>query len=169
MALSSNFYQQIWWTGKGIVRFSDSLALGKASTWLEKALTRKFWNLLERKIEKEKKWRKVGQIVKLQSANNFKSQTCWKCCMSASVRILNLAQRWNQKSTTHWVPMTGGGRFPESRGHRSAARNPDGQDFTYNLFRTPAPSSYQVKLPSLGFPLGNDLRPIEGREGVKPR
>ena len=104
MALSSNFYQQIWWTGKGIVRFSDSLALGKASTWLEKALTRKFWNLLERKIEKEKKWRKVGQIVKLQSANNFKSQTRWKCCMSASsVRIQNLAQRWNQKSTTHWA------------------------------------------------------------------
>ena len=31
MALSSNYYQQIWWTGKGRVRFSDSLALGKAS------------------------------------------------------------------------------------------------------------------------------------------
>ena len=63
MALSSNFYQQMKWTGKGIVRFSDSLALGKASGL--RNLTRKginteilkfAWEENRERKEMEKSW-----------------------------------------------------------------------------------------------------------------
>ena len=142
MALSSNYYQQIWWTGKGRVRFSDSLALGRASglrNLTRKGIDTEILKLAWEKNREGKEMEKSWTNCEIAISEQFQIPNLLKMLhVCGSVRILNLAQRWNQKSTTHWVPMTGGGRFPESRGHRSAARNPDGQDFTYNLFRTPA-------------------------------
>ena len=118
MALSSNYYQQIWWTGKGRVRFSDSLALGKASGL--RNLTRKGINteILRFAWEENKEWKEMEKSwtnCEIAISEQFQIRNLLKLLhVCGSVRILNLAQRWNQKSTTHWVPMTGGGReaFP---------------------------------------------------------
>ena len=107
MALSSNYYQQIWWTGKGRVRFSDSLALGKASglrNLTRKGIDTEILKLAWEKNREGKEMEKSWTNCEIAISEQFQIPNLLKLLhVCGSVRILNLAQRWNQKSTTHWV------------------------------------------------------------------